>query len=137
MIFFQVDCIVYSVGTGDFLNSFFSTVTVKLEQSVWGSRFPIIMRELYSGRLPKDQVKTAQEELDLIEAGLTQLPPSEIIWDFEDLSARPPWGDEISPDIRHMADYFVTSDGQNLLTVMKKAFQTALELDEDVLILSL
>lgn len=127
----------YSVGTGDFLNSFFSTVAVKLEGSAWGSRFPIIMRELYSGCLPKDQVKAAQEELDLIQSDLAQLPPSAIVWDFEDLSARPPWGDEISPDIHHMADYFVTSDGRNLLTALKAAFQTALELDEGVLILSL
>lgn len=45
---FFVNPIFYAVGTGDFLNSFFSTVYVRLEGSAWGSKYPIIMNDLYA-----------------------------------------------------------------------------------------
>lgn len=134
---FQVDFYYYSVGTGDFLNSFFSTIFVKLESSNWGSRFPMIMNQLYQGCLSNQNISQVQNELELIKEELQLLPPSEIVWDFEDLSQTPLWGDNISPDIQHMADYFVTSSGKNLLSVLQEAFKEAIELNEDVFIISI
>ncbi|MGT2756486.1 Imm70 family immunity protein [Streptococcus ovuberis] len=134
---FEVDCFYYTIGTADFLNSFFSTVFVKLECSRWGSRFPILMNDLYQGVLPKESVYKAQEELATIKKELELLPPSEIVWDFDDLSLTPPWGDNISPEIRTMADYFVTSEGENLLSVLDEALRKAVTLNEAVTIVNI
>jgi uncharacterized membrane protein len=41
----------FEVGSGSFLNSFFSTVGSRLEQSRWGSRFPVLQNQLFQGHL--------------------------------------------------------------------------------------
>ena len=48
-----------------------------------------------------------------------------MVWDFEERSARPAWGDGISPQIKSLADYFVTSDGRNLIDVLSAALAEA------------
>jgi hypothetical protein len=45
-----------------------------------------------------------------------------VVWNHEDRGAKAPWGDRIAPHIKTLADYFVTSDGQNLLDVLETAF---------------
>lgn len=127
---FYVDPCFYLIGSGDFLNSFFSTIYIKLEDSFWGSKYPLIMNELYNGRLEKDNVPQAQKELQQIKEALAKLPPTEVVWDFEDLSLSPPWGNDISEEITNMAEYFVTSDGKNLIDVLEKALKTAIELED-------
>jgi hypothetical protein len=43
------------------------------------------------------------------------------VWDVEDRSKRPPWGDDISPDITDLGNYFVTEDGRDLIDVVAEA----------------
>ncbi|CEN41377.1 conserved hypothetical protein [Capnocytophaga canimorsus] len=45
-------------------------------------------------------------------------------------SLSPPWGNDISEEITNMAEYFVTSDGKNLIDVLEKALKTAIELED-------
>jgi hypothetical protein len=45
----QLGRITDEIGSGDFLYAFFSTITGNLEPDGWGSRFPILMRQLYAG----------------------------------------------------------------------------------------
>ncbi|MFV0305050.1 MAG: Imm70 family immunity protein [Moheibacter sp.] len=134
---FFVDPIFYKIGTGDFFNSFFSTIYIKIEDSDWGSRFPILMNDLYQGKIDKTDMKNAKQELTNLKTELGKLPPTEIVWDFEDLSVSPPWGNNISNNITNMANYFVTSDGENLLDILEKALNASLEIDEDVIVRSI
>jgi 2,3-bisphosphoglycerate-dependent phosphoglycerate mutase len=115
----------YPIGAGDFFNSFFSTVCVRLEASTWGSRFPTVMRDLYAGGLKPSQVELAMTELEQIEGELTRLRPDELVWDVEDRTAIPPWGTDISPEITSLRDYFVTMDGKDLLDVLDSALSDA------------
>ena len=123
----KVDLYWYSIGTGDFLHSFFSTICVRLENNVWGSRFPILMNELYSGRLDPQQLEEALRELETIQKELERINPDQVVWDKEDRSKMPPWGDNISPDIKALSDYFVTSSGKNLISVIKRALLDAID----------
>ena len=134
---FFIDPLFYKVGTGDFLNSFFSTIFIKLENSHWGSRFPVIMHNLYEGCICKEDVSKAKSELTSIKEELLKLSPSEIVWDFENLEKLPPWGNEISSNITNMSNYFVTSDGKNLIFVLEKALNSAEEIDEDLIVRSI
>ena len=70
---FKVKFYWYQIGHGDFLHSFFSTVAYNLENMKWGSRFPVIMKELYQGHLPKEHVDAAIGELAVISAELRDL----------------------------------------------------------------
>lgn len=134
---FFVDPVYYQVGTSDFLNSLFSTIYVRLENSSWGSKYPLIMNHLYRGLLESENALSAKAELFSIKKSLEALPTSDLVWDFEDLSVRPPWGDYISDDIKNLSDYFVTSDGENLLDVLEKAINASLDINEAVQIKSI
>ena len=100
----------YEIGSASFFKSFFSTIVVRLEEGRWGSRFPVVMNEFYSGRIKYEQVKDALKELQAIQQMLSDYSPDQIVWDFERREAVPPWGSNISPTITSLANYFVTSD---------------------------
>lgn len=123
----KVDFLWFSVGTDDFFHSFFSTICIDLEKGEWGSKFPIIMNELYSGNLSLDKLKDAQNELEEIKQEFSKLSPDKIVWDAEDLGKTPPWGRNVSSDITNLAEYFITSDGNNLIDRLNEAIDEGLK----------
>lgn len=128
MVGLKVGPIFYKIGNGNILHSFFSTVAYNLENNKWGSRFPLIMEELYYKSLSPQKVDLASEEIKKIFIELQDYAPSMVIWDIEDLSKRPPWGDHIAETITGLDNYFYTSDGENLSVVFDKALNTAKKL---------
>ena len=134
---FKVKFYWYQIGHGDFLHSFFSTVAYNLENKIWGSRFPIIMNELYQGKIEYKNINVALEELNMIKNELKSLSPQEVIWDIEDLSKQPPWGNNISKDITDLSNYFVTSDGNDFLTILCHALEKAQEVNSEIEIKSI
>ena len=95
------------------------------------------MNELYKGVLPKKHVDTAIMELTQMTEELRYYRPEKVVWDIEDLSKRPPWGDRISSDITDLSNYFVTSDGEDFIGIFNHALEKARELDSDLEIKSL
>jgi hypothetical protein len=81
-----------------------------------------------NGQLEKNELSAAIEEIVLIKAELKHFSPEKVVWDIEDLSKQPPWGSNISPEITDLSNYFVTSDGDNLITVLQHALEKAVEL---------
>ncbi|PTY38449.1 hypothetical protein BGP77_12120 [Saccharospirillum sp. MSK14-1] len=110
------------IGSADFLHAFFSTVSYRLESDGWGSRFPVIMNELFQGQLDAAHVDAAIVELDSIQEELKSFKPKDVIWDIYNLDAKPPWGDNISARITDLSNYFVTSNGSDLIEVMRDRF---------------
>jgi hypothetical protein len=106
------------IGAASFFMSFFSTVSANLEPRGWGSRFPAVMTKLYEGRLSATDAIFVLAELKVIHKELADFPPSKVVWDFHDRSLQPPWGDDIDPQITSLANYFVTSDGKDLFSVL-------------------
>lgn len=137
MVGFKVKFYWYQIGSGDFLFSFFSTVAYNLEKQKWGSKFPVIMNELYQGELNNTHIPEAIIELEQIKQGLAKLAPDKVIWDIENLSAQPPWGTNISKDITNLSNYFVTSDGEDFITVFNRALGKAKELNYGLKITSI
>ena len=128
MVGFQVQYFFFPIGSADFLHSFFSTVSYHLEYRKWGSRFPVIMNEVYQGYLLPEHAEQAREELSVITAELKNLKPHQIIWDIDDLSKEPPWEVPISEEITDLANYFITSDGADFITIFNHALLKAIEL---------
>ena len=122
---FTVKYYMYTIGTADFLNAFFSTVCGRLENGKWGSRFPHLMYELYQGVLPVKHLAAGTEELSQIKQELAQFAPDQVIWDIDDRSLTPSWGDNISEDITDLSNYFVTSEGEDFLSVFAAALDKA------------
>ena len=137
MVGFSVLFYWYQIGSGDFLHSFFSTVALRLENGSWGSVYPVIMNELYQGELPANKISDTMNELNCIRQELAKYDPDQVVWDIEDLSKQPPWGNRISEDITNLSNYFVTSDGEDFLAVFERALQMGLEEGKPVKIESL
>ena len=129
MTAFTVKYYMYTIGTADFLHSFFSTVCGRLENGKWGSRYPYLMNELYQGMLSAEHLAADAEELVQIKKNLARFASNQVIWDIDDSSLTPPWGDNISDDITDLSNYFVTSDGNDFLTVFSAALDKARELN--------
>lgn len=125
MTAFTVKYYIYTIGTADSLNAFFSTVCGRLENGKWGSRFPHLMNELYQGVLPVKHLAAGTEELSQIKQELAQFAPDQVIWDIDDRSLTPPWGDNISDDITDLSNYFVTSEGEDFLSIFAAALDKA------------
>ncbi|AJY75452.1 immunity 70 family protein [Paenibacillus beijingensis] len=127
----------FPVGTGNFLHAFFSTISYNLEPNGWGTKYPFLMKRLYSGNLENKFVPALLEEVKEIRNLLEAIPPSKVIWDIEDLSKQPPWGNDISPEITSLANYFANNRGEDLFELFKRAIQTAIDYDLDLKIKSL
>lgn len=118
----KVDFLWHPIGTGDFVHAFFSTICYNLENKKWGSRFPCLMNDLYQGELSYKDVDNAREELTIIIKEFEEFPTCKVVWNIEDLSQQPPWGENISPEIKNLSDYFITCDGENIFDEIIKAF---------------
>lgn len=129
MTAFTVKFYMYPIGTSDFLHAFFSTVCGRLENGKWGSRDQYLMNELYQGMLSAEHLEAGAEELAQIKQALARFAPNQVIWNIEDLSLTPPWGDNISEDITDLSNYFVTSEGEDFLAVSSAALDKARELN--------
>ncbi|EWG08814.1 immunity 70 family protein [Cytobacillus firmus] len=134
---FKVKYYWYQVGHGDFLHSFFSTISYHLEQNGWGTEYPFLLNELYNGKLENKNIDSAINELEAIKKKLQKFSPSQVIWDIEDLSKRPPWGDNISKDITNLSNYFITSEGEDLIDMLMKALEKGQKTNSDVYIESI
>lgn len=119
----QLGSIADEVGTSDFFYAFFSTISGNLEADGWGSRYPVLLNKLYRGKLTRVDAVAALNELEDITSELAKLPPNKVIWDIEHLEKRPPWKDNISPDISDLSNYFVTSTGRDLISVIREVIE--------------
>lgn len=120
----KVGSITDEIGTPDFFHAFFSTVSSNLEEQ-WGSRFPVLLTNLYQGELAAELAAKALAELEQVKDELAAFSPVNVVWDIEDPSKQPPWGSDISPDITSLANYFVTSTGRDLIETLKDALDEA------------
>jgi 2,3-bisphosphoglycerate-dependent phosphoglycerate mutase len=93
----EVENIATELGTQEFVHCFFSTLSYQLENGEWGSKFPALMTELYQGSLKAAHARAALSELRNAKNMLSKFPPSDVVWDIEDISISPPWGDNIAP----------------------------------------
>ncbi len=125
---FKVKYFWYQIGAEDFLHAFFSNICYHLENKKWGSKYNVIMNKLYSGELRFEDINNALNELDEIKNKLKLISPNKVIWDIDNLDAKPPWGNNISAEITDLSNYFVTSDGEDFITILQHALEKAASL---------
>jgi len=81
------------------------------------------MNKLYVGELRQADAESALQELQAVVLELATLPIGNVIWDIEDRSKRPPWGDNIAETITDLSNYFVTSTGRDLIGVLREVLE--------------
>jgi hypothetical protein len=102
-----------------------------------GKSFPSNYERVISRETECDNTDKALEELSIIKKELQKFSPEKVVWDIEDLSKQPPWGNDISKDITDLSNYFVTSDGNDFLTVFSHALEKAKEVNAEIVIKSM
>ena len=120
----EVGGIVSEVGSAQFLDAFFGTIHYHLEEDKWGGKYPILLNDLYQGKLTADKAAGALLELDAITVELAKFAPDEVIWDLNNVDTRPPWGDNISDEITDLSNYFVTSTGRDLIGTIRESIES-------------
>lgn len=133
-VFLWVDIKRYEIGSPAFFHCFFSTVAYRLENDAWGSVYPRIMLDFYKGRLRHAAAPQALGELDAIQLGFEMMPPTDIIWDYDDLERQPPWADGALDGVACAAECFFTPREEHLFTVLRQAFTRSIEVRHDVCI---
>ncbi|MDQ0233427.1 immunity 70 family protein [Metabacillus malikii] len=122
-----VDCFFYELGHGHFVQSFFSTISYHFEKEGGGSKYPLLMNALYGEELKGEDVSIVMESLTEIKQELSKMSPEQVIWDFNDLSQRPPWGNKLSSKVTNLENYFSTTDGKTFIDKIRIAIEVAEE----------
>ena len=118
-------CFAFWVGELEFTDAFFHTIAYRLEDSRWGNRFPVVMRDLYDGRVGVEHISELEQELKQIRQEFKSLNPDQVVVDMNNLNKQLPWGKNISHEITDMSNYFVTCDGKQLFDNLFKAIDCA------------
>ena len=90
------------------------------------------MNGLYNAEIEPDESKWVLGELEIIKQELAKLTPDKVIWDIDDLTKQPPWGDNIAKSITNLSNYFVTNDGKQLLDVFEKALNASIDIKKTI-----
>ena len=130
----KVDGIIDELGSADFVHAFFSTISFHLEPCGWGTKFPVLMNELYQGTLPSSKAASALDELRVARERLRHVGPDQVVWDIKDSTKQPPWGDAISSDITDLSNYFVTSTGRDLFETLMEVLEESTRVGKDATI---
>jgi len=119
----------YQIGSNELLHAFLSTISVNFEPDGWGSKYPLITNQLYQGFIDADDIEKAGEEFSKIYSDLLNLSIDKLVWDIDDLSARPPFDPKLDKSGRYktLEDFFITTDGNSLFEVMASALEDAYE----------
>lgn len=132
MVGLKAHCFVFPLGTADLVDSFFYTVSWRLEQKRWGNRFPAIMNELYQGLLPYESLEEADFELRMIKDEMSYLPHTSGIWVYELRSDPPPREIGENKNAEDLSETFMTNIGRNMLDEFKTAIRVAKRYKEPV-----
>ncbi|MDP4086145.1 MAG: immunity 70 family protein [Bacillota bacterium] len=117
----------YEIGSADFLHSFFSTISYHLEPDGWGTKYPYLLKKLYYEPLEWSEIALARNEAKAIKNNLKKLTSEEVVWDINDLTAKSPWGKDISEKVPNLANYFATSEGDTFFDILNEALNSAEE----------
>ncbi|MFT5083923.1 MAG: 2,3-bisphosphoglycerate-dependent phosphoglycerate mutase [Lentisphaeria bacterium] len=115
------------IGSGEFLHSFFSTISFHLEPKGWGSRFPELMNELYQGKLDAANAKKALADACAIKKELSSIKPDRVVWEIENLGKMPPWGEYVDESVSDLSNYHITSTDRVVMDVLIECLEYQVE----------
>ncbi len=115
--------------------SFFDNVCFYLENKIWGSRFPIVMQNLYNGAVEVSNLKDLLKEIDIIQQEFSKIEVNDLIWDIENLEERCPYLDNMVDEIKTLADFWKTSyKSEDMFEILKRIINFAIENQTEILV---
>lgn len=121
----------YTVKNGALFHAFFSSITFHCETLGWGARYPFLKR-LFRGKLAADEILSAIEELQDAKKILSKIKPEEIIWDISNTQKKPDSNEGGNYQAAHLAEFFVTEEGEDLFELLEVTLENALAMRDGV-----
>jgi len=107
------DKIYVDVGSYEIWNCLYSTIITRLPHMK--NKISLALSFLESRTcLSNDCIETAKE-MNLIRDALSQISPSEVVYDYKNPTQKAPWLNKISPIITSCGNLFTTADGKDLI----------------------
>ena len=100
------------IGSSEILMCLYSTILLKVGNNV---RWSLAIEFLRTGRCDGHSGYEVARQLNLIRDQLSQIPPEQIVYDFNNPKEKAPWGNNYSPVITSCGNFFTTADGKDLL----------------------
>ena len=124
MMYIRIDNIVFEIGSNTSVFSVFGSIAHHLEKREWGSKYPIIMNELYYDGIEVEHLEQGLKEIKEIKEKLKGYAPEQIVWDYEDLDLTIPWINNISSNVTDLSNIFLSPyDRNNILDVIIEAIE--------------
>ena len=102
------------VGNGSLWHALHSTAVFKISNDDYDiMQFAMIF--LASSTCNRDDAQITARQMELLKKRLARIPPTEVVYDMNDLRKKTPWGNFLSKSVTSCADLFTTADGKNLL----------------------
>ncbi|MDK2040939.1 Imm70 family immunity protein [Aliarcobacter butzleri] len=127
---FKVDIIWSEFGYSETLYSWFSTICYRLENSKWGSRFPVVMNNFYydeKNGVKFEDLEKFKNELKTIKDEFSNLPIKDAIWSFEENIYNVP---NNKPNLNYNADnlsnFYVNTGMNTIYKIFEKVFERML-----------
>lgn len=101
------------VGDYDILNCLYSTVIVKLDDIK--DDIALAISFLKNGTCTSKCCIETARELNIVRDRLSNIPVSELIYDYKNLKKKVPWINKINPIVTSCGNLFTTADGKDLI----------------------
>ena len=134
MIHITVRNFIFELGYPSIMKALFNSIAHHLEGREWGSKYPVIMNELYYEGIEVEHLEQGLKEIKEIQEKLKDYAPDQIVWNYEDITISPPWGNRISDNITSLSNYFMSTDGNESIDTIIYAIELALRVKHRVCI---
>ena len=101
------------VGKSDSMYSLYSTISMLVLPN--NQEICKAVDFIKEGKCTCDNALDTAREMNRVRDLLSQIPPTDVIYDMQDLSKKAPWSDNISPVVTSCGNLFLTADGKDLL----------------------
>lgn len=124
MIYIKAGNVGLEIGGNPITGALFYSIAHHLEKREWGSKYPIIMNELYYNGIEVEHLEQGLKEIKEIKEKLKGYAPEQIVWDYEDLDLTIPWINNISSNVTDLSNIFLSPyDRNNILDVIIEAIE--------------
>lgn len=104
---------ILEIGTNDYLYCFYSTIVANLSKNL--KEISLAIDFLKDGKCKGSAGYETARQFNLIRDQLSRLRTNKIVYDIENVNKKAPWGNNISPVVTSCGNFFVTSEGKDLI----------------------
>jgi len=127
MIFIKAGHIGLEIGGNPITSALFYSIAHHLERRDWGSKYPVIMKELYYDGIEIEHLEQGLKEIKEIKNEFKKLNAKEMIMLYEDAIKVAPWEFEFTEDMENLYESIRSPEGYNIIDTIILAIETGIK----------